>query len=945
MQEYLARFSRATLGIKDLQTSTVKIALMNGTQNSLAQDEQELSLKSLACTSTFLLFYPSVPQHDRVQVLPLIVKDWPLVYVSAIYVELFKKMSIPLSVPVSLHSHTSSVPLFNGLNSSDWCEQVQFNLGVLDLDLALQVEKPADLTDESSADERSVHKAWERSNRLSLMFMRMTLAKNIKSTIPKTENAKEYMKFVEERSQTANKSLAGTLMSTLTTMKFDGSRTKHELVTEMSNIAARLKTLGMIVGENFLVQFIINSLPPEYGPFHMNYNTLKDKWNVNELHSMLVQEETRLKNQGTHFVHLVSHQGARKKYKKRSEKGIKQGPLKINESSAHIHNKEHKKDTCHFCRKPGHHKKDCLKRNAWFESKGKIISYGFLSTQTINPNEKFVLMGNRVKAPVEAIGTYRLILDTGHHLDLFQTLYLDNLFAETLLTLHHNIGTKRGLLNERSANLWYKRLGHISKERIERLLKNEILHDLDFSDLETCVDCIKGKQTKHTKKGATRSTQLLEIIHTDICGPFDVSSFGGEKYFITFIDDFSRYDRKVKIIRSDRGGEYYGKYDETGQHPGPFAKFLERHGICSQYTMPGTPQQNGVAEKRNRTLIEMVRFIENGEVSVSFEPRNVEIQEVRIQVSLPSTSSNVVVPQIVKRHENLPEQQINGQTPHNEVATDEPALNEPQEITLKRSQRQRRPAISDDYVVYLQGSEFDLGIVDDDPVSFSQAIESANSDKWLDAMKDELKSMEHNEVWDLVELPESCKRVGCKWVFETKRDSNGNIEQHKARLVAKDFTQKSGIDYKETFSPVSKKDSLRIIMSLVAHYDLELQQMDASRQWYLKFNDTITSFGFKENVVDRCIYLKVSGSKFIFLILYVDDILLATNDFGLLYETKKFLSKNFEMKDMGETTYVIGIEIFHDRSQGLLRLSQKVYINKVIERFNMKNCSASVVLI
>ena len=113
----------------------------------------------------------------------------------------------------------------------------------------------------------------------------------------------------------------------------------------------------------------------------------------------------------------------------------------------------------------------------------------------------------------------------------------------------------------------------------------------------------------------------------------------------------------------------------------------------------------------------------------------------------------------------------------------------------------------------------------------------------------------------------------------------------------------------------------------------------ASRQWYLKFNDTIVSFGFKENTVDRCIYLKVSGSKFIFLILYVDDILLATNDLHLLYETKRFLSNNFEMKDMG----VIGIEIFRNRSQGMLGLSQKSYINKILERFRMKNCSASLV--
>ncbi|KAM3219756.1 hypothetical protein P3L10_024287 [Capsicum annuum] len=81
------------------------------------------------------------------------------------------------------------------------------------------------------------------------------------------------------------------------------------------------------------------------------------------------------------------------------------------------------------------------------------------------------------------------------------------------------------------------------------------------------------------------------------------------------------------------------------------------------------------------------------------------------------------------------------------------------------------------------------------------------------------------------------------------------------------------------------------------------------------------TFGFKENTVDRCIYLKVNGSKFIMLVLYVDEILLATNDLGLLYDTKKYLSNNFEMKDMGEASYVIEIEIFRDRSQGLLGLS------------------------
>jgi hypothetical protein len=87
----------------------------------------------------------------------------------------------------------------------------------------------------------------------------------------------------------------------------------------------------------------------------------------------------------------------------------------------------------------------------------------------------------------------------------------------------------------------------------------------------------------------------------------------------------------------------------------------------------------------------------------------------------------------------------------------------------------------------------------------------------MNAMKDELKSMDQNEVWDLVELLEEYKKVGCKWVYKTKCDSMSNIEQFKARLEAKGFTQKGGIDYKETFSPISKKDSLRIIMALVAH--------------------------------------------------------------------------------------------------------------------------------
>ena len=89
-------------------------------------------------------------------------------------------------------------------------------------------------------------------------------------------------------------------------------------------------------------------------------------------------------------------------------------------------------------------------------------------------------------------------------------------------------------------------------------------------------------------------------------------------------------------------------------------------------------------------------------------------------------------------------------------------------------------------------------------------------------MKDDMKSMEDNDVWDLIEFPKGSKPIGCKWIFKTKRDSNGNVKRYKARLVSKGFTQKEGIDYKENFSPVSTKDSFRTIMEFVAHFDLEL---------------------------------------------------------------------------------------------------------------------------
>ena len=127
-----------------------------------------------------------------------------------------------------------------------------------------------------------------------------------------------------------------------------------------------------------------------------------------------------------------------------------------------------------------------------------------------------------------------------------------------------------------------------------------------------------------------------------------------------------------------------------------------------------------------------------------------------------------------------------------------------------------------DYIVFLQEHEVDIGVMEDDPINFHQTMESSNSQKWIDAMNEEIKSMKDNDVWDIILFPEGAKLIGCKWIFKTKRDSKGNVERYKAHFVVKGFTQKEDINYKETFSLISSKDSFKIIMALVAHFNLKL---------------------------------------------------------------------------------------------------------------------------
>ncbi|RVW25895.1 Retrovirus-related Pol polyprotein from transposon TNT 1-94 [Vitis vinifera] len=459
------------------------------------------------------------------------------------------------------------VPELRGDNFKIWKERILLQLGCMDIDYAIRKDEPHKITDTSTPEQILLYERWEKSNRLSVMYIKTKIS--------------------------ADKALASTLIMKFTSLKLTGIRGVREHIMEMRDIVAQLKKLEVEMSESFLVHFILNTLPLQYGPFKISYNTHKDKWSINELMTMCVQEEGRLLMEQGESAMLVTQRKGKKGKSQASQKGKQQISPKSDIK---------KDEKCFFCKKKGHVKKKCLKFQNWLEKKETSFSLIYKSE----------CVGNGILSD----GLYCIFLqnDTAHN------------------SLHVQTGIKRCVVKEDSSTLWHRRLGHISTDRIKRLVNDGVLSTLDFTDFETCVDCIKGKQTNKSKRGATRSSTILEIIHTDICS-LDMDSHG-QKYFISFIDDFSRYmylyilhnknealdafkvfkaevekqyGKQIKIVRSDRGGEYYGRYLEDGQSPGPFAKFLQEHGIVAQYTMPGSPDQNGVAERRNRTVLDMVR--------------------------------------------------------------------------------------------------------------------------------------------------------------------------------------------------------------------------------------------------------------------------------------------------------------------------------------------------
>nr|GEW63750.1 hypothetical protein [Tanacetum cinerariifolium] len=476
----------------------------------------------------------------------------------------------------------------------------------------------------------------------------------------------------------------------------------------------------------------------------------------------------------------------------------------------------------------------------------------------------------------------------------------------------YTVSNKRAKLDLDSALLWHCRLGHISKKRIKKLQHDGLLDSSDLTEFEKCVSCMPGKMArKPYTHQVERAKDLLGLIHTDVCGPFKIMSRQGASYYVTFTDDFSRYGyvyllkhkhevfetfkmfqkeaenqlgKTIKLLRSDRGGEYMSQ---------KFLDHLKYHRIIAHRTPPYTPQHNGVSERRNKTLLDMVRsMMSQTTLSKSFwdyaletaarilnmvptkkalvkrgtltkldklEPRSIKC----IFVGYPKETmgycfyyppeNKVLVARNAEFLENsLIDQEASGSLEDLEIIQEEDDLeiDEPQSdiIPIRRSTRTRHAP--DRMCLYIDVEEHELGDLGE-LANYKATLLDPESEKWLNAMNVEMQSMKDNEVWVLLELPPNGKTVGS-------------------------YTQNPEIDYEETFSPVADIRAIRFLIAIAAYYDYEI-----------------------------CV--------------------------------KTYLGKCFAMKDLGEAAYILGIKIYRDRSKRLIGLCQSAYIEKNLKPFCMEN--------
>jgi hypothetical protein len=268
-------------------------------------------------------------------------------------------------------------------------------------------------------------------------------------------------------------------------------------------------------------------------------------------------------------------------------------------------------------------------------------------------------------------------------------------------------------------------------------------------------------------------------------------------------------------------------------------------------------------------------------------------------------------------------------------------------------------------------------------VSIPRDWQSAKQDpKWREAMIEELEALKKNKTWVLTKLPAEKKAVSCKWIYTVKQNPEGKVERYKARLVARGFSQTYGIDYDETFAPVAKMNTVRILVSCAANFGWKLHQLDVKnaflhgdlqeevymeippgfgtrettgrvcrlkkslyglkqspRAWFDRFKRVVCGMGYGQCNGDHTVFYRHSDRKITILAVYVDDIIITGDDQEEIKRLKECLSKEFEVKDLGNLKYFLGIEVA--RSEKGISLCQRKYTLDLLSDMGMMGCRAA----
>lgn len=276
-----------------------------------------------------------------------------------------------------------------------------------------------------------------------------------------------------------------------------------------------------------------------------------------------------------------------------------------------------------------------------------------------------------------------------------------------------------------------------------------------------------------------------------------------------------------------------------------------------------------------------------------------------------------------------------------------------------------------------------VGEADDAPTTYRQAMNSDDAHAWQKAINTKLEAHEENGSWTLVSKKESVREIGCRWVFAKKRNELGQVVHYKARLVAKGFKQKFSVDFFETYSPVANMNSIGFVLSVVITMGYMTEQLDvdtsflnsdlkeevymevpygianaenmvcklnkanhglkqASNAWNKTIHVVFLQMGFRSSGEDQCIYVKGKNGNYVFVCLYVDDMIIAAKTSKEIEDVKAALKNSFKIKDLGEAKFILGIEIDHDRNCSTLVIRQTRYIDDVVNTFNQQDAKAVV---